>query len=70
MGDCFLAGAVATGCDYTIEQTEPPYDELAPDTWLAEIFRGEMTRLGREPLAKESRPRCRWAAPIWATSPR
>ena len=35
------------------EQTEPPYDELAPDTWLADVFRGEMTRLGREPLARE-----------------
>ncbi len=53
MADCFLAGAVATGCDYEIEQTEPPYDELAPDTWLADVFRGEMTRLGREPLARE-----------------
>lgn len=53
MADCFLAGSVATGCDYTIEQTEPPYDELAPDKWLAEIFRSEMKRLGREPVAEE-----------------
>ncbi len=53
MADCFLAGAVATGCDYEIEQTEPPYDELAPDTWLADVFRDEMTRLGREPLARD-----------------
>src|SRR6478672_13815858 len=43
LADCFLAGAVATGCDYEILQTEPPYDELAPDTWLADVFRGEMT---------------------------
>ena len=34
-------------------ETEPPYDELAPDRWLAEVFRGEMTRLGREPVAAE-----------------
>ncbi|OBK71149.1 M20 family metallopeptidase [Mycobacterium sp. 1274761.0] len=53
MADCFLAGAVATGCDYEIESTEPPYDELAPDVWLAEVFRAEMVRLGREPLAAE-----------------
>ena len=57
MADCFLAGAVATGCDYTIEQTEPPYDELAPDKWLAEIFRGEMNRLGREPGRRGDRGR-------------
>lgn len=53
MADCFLAGAVATGCDYEIEQTEPPYDELTPDTWLANVFRGEMKRLGREPLGED-----------------
>src|SRR5277367_1014279 len=36
VGDCFLAGAVATGCDYSVEQTEPMYDALKPDPWLAE----------------------------------
>jgi amidohydrolase len=50
VGDCFLAGAVATGCDYSIEQTEPMYDALKPDPWLAETVRAEMTRLGRSPL--------------------
>jgi amidohydrolase len=53
MGNCFLAGAIATGCDYEVEQTEPPYDELAPDKWLADVFRGEMVRLGREPIGEE-----------------
>jgi metal-dependent amidase/aminoacylase/carboxypeptidase family protein len=53
MADCFLAGAVATGCDYAIEQTEPPYDELTPDKWLADVFRAEMIRLGRSPVAEE-----------------
>lgn len=53
LGDCFLAGAVATGCDYSVEQTEPMYDALNPDPWLAETVRAEMTRLGRTPLAKE-----------------
>jgi amidohydrolase len=53
MADCFLAGAVATGCDYEVEETEPPYDELTPDKWLADVFRGEMVRLGREPVGEE-----------------
>src|SRR6185437_10380577 len=30
LGDCFLAGAVATGCDYSIDQAEPMYDALNP----------------------------------------
>ena len=53
MADCFLAGAVATGSDYEIEETEPPYDELTPDKWLAEVFRAEMIRLGRTPIGEE-----------------
>jgi metal-dependent amidase/aminoacylase/carboxypeptidase family protein len=52
VGDCFLAGAVATGCDYSVEQTEPMYDALKPDAWLAETVRAEMTRLGRSPIDK------------------
>ena len=58
------------GCDYEIDETAPPYAELTPDTWLADAFRAEMLRLGRSPVPAESRPRCRWAAPTWATSPR
>ena len=50
MADCFLAGAVATGCDYAVSETEPPYDELTPDSWLADTFREEMVRLGRSPV--------------------
>jgi amidohydrolase len=53
MADCFLAGAVATGCEYQIAETEPAYHELTPDTWLADTFRAEMTRLGRTPVAEE-----------------
>jgi amidohydrolase len=53
MADCFLAGAIATGCDFEVRETEPPYDELAPDKWLADVFRGEMVRLGREPIGEE-----------------
>src|SRR6201992_3329048 len=51
-GGCFLAGAVGTGWDYSVEQTEPMYDALKPDPWLAETVRAEMTRLGRSPVDK------------------
>lgn len=50
VNNCFLAGAVATGCDYAVEQTEPIYDALKPDPWLADTVRAEMTRLGRAPV--------------------
>lgn len=53
MSDCFLAGAVATGCDHHVEATEPPYLELTPDQWLADVFRAEMIRLGRSPVGVE-----------------
>ncbi len=53
VSDCFLAGAVATGCEYSIEQAEPRYDALKPDPWLAGTVRDEMTRLGRAPVEEE-----------------
>ncbi len=53
VGDCFLAGALATGCDYEVSETEPTYEALAPDPWLADVFRAEMQRLGRTPLPPE-----------------
>lgn len=53
ISNCFLAGAVATGCDYQVEETEPPYHELTPDKWLADTFRAEMVRLGRNPVGED-----------------
>ncbi|OBB36136.1 M20 family metallopeptidase [Mycobacterium sp. 852002-51961_SCH5331710] len=53
MADCFLAGAVATGCSHEVAETEPSYYELTPDTWLADTFREEMRRVGREPVPSE-----------------
>jgi len=53
MADCFAAGALATGCSHTVTETSPPYDELAPDPWLAEVFRTEMVRMGRAPVPAE-----------------
>jgi amidohydrolase len=50
---CFAAGALATGCEYEIEEAAPAYAELAPDAWLAEACRAEMLRLGRRPLPAE-----------------
>ncbi|OMC44186.1 peptidase M20 [Mycobacterium sp. IS-2888] len=50
---CFSAGALATGCEYEINQPAPPYAELKPDRWLAGVFRDEMRRLGRSPVAPE-----------------
>ncbi|BBX65561.1 amidase [Mycobacterium saskatchewanense] len=50
---CFAAGALATGCEYEIRNPAPTYDELKPDPWLAGVFREEMRRLGREPVAAE-----------------
>jgi amidohydrolase len=49
-GDCFLAGAVATGCDYSVEYIEPMYESLKSDPWLADAARAEMMRLGRTPV--------------------
>lgn len=53
MSDCFLSGAIATGCEHRVEPTEPAYHELTPDAWLAETFRAEMVRLGRTPVGPE-----------------
>ena len=50
MAACFTAGALGTGCEYQVDETEPPYDELKPDKWLADTFRAEMLRLGRDPV--------------------
>ncbi|WP_167105433.1 M20 family metallopeptidase [Mycobacterium sp. DL592] len=50
MRGCFAAGAVATGCEYSIVEAAPAYAELKPDTWLAEVFRDEMVRFGRQPV--------------------
>ncbi|ORV14625.1 M20 family metallopeptidase [Mycobacterium celatum] len=52
-GDCFLAGAVATGCDYDVSHFEPTYQALKPDPWLAGAMRDEMARLGRTPVDEQ-----------------
>ncbi len=53
VADCFLAGAIATGCDYQVNETAPVYEELRPDPWLSEVFRAEMVRCGRSPVSQD-----------------
>lgn len=53
MAGCFASGALATGCEHTVVETAPPYDALAPDPFLAAVFRAEMFRNGRHPLPVE-----------------
>lgn len=53
MAGCFASGAVATGSEHAVRETAPPYDALAPDRFLAEVFRAEMIRNGRHPLPVE-----------------
>lgn len=53
MAGCFASGALATGCEHTVVETAPPYDALAPDPFLAAVFRAEMIRNGRHPLPVE-----------------
>lgn len=45
--DCLRAGAVATGCELAIEQTEPVYEPLRQDETLGQAWNGAMRELGR-----------------------
>jgi amidohydrolase len=51
--DCFQAGALATGCEFNIDDHGPAYDELRSDQWMANVFREEMTRRDRTPVPEE-----------------
>ena len=53
MANCFRAGALASGCECTLTDHAPAYDELQPDQWLAAAFREEMARCGRAPVPEE-----------------
>lgn len=53
MAACFASGAVATGSEHSVRETAPPYDALAPDPYLSEVFRAELIRTGRHPLPVE-----------------
>lgn len=44
---CFEAGALATGCELTIEPTGPDYADLRPDKTLLRLYRANAEALGR-----------------------
>lgn len=44
---CAEAGAVATGCTWTARRTEPRYEELVQDPFLAQRWDAELRSLGR-----------------------
>ncbi|MGY4710433.1 M20 family metallopeptidase [Mycolicibacterium sp. CBM1] len=60
---CVQAGAIATGCEFSMADTEPRYLDLTPDEWLSEVFADEMRRLGRAPVSA----RVAAAAPFGST---
>lgn len=47
---CLEAGAIATGCTYELKEVGPPYAEMVHDAALAELYRQNITSLGRSPL--------------------
>ncbi len=71
MADCFLAGAVATGCDYRVRETEPAVRRAGARPVAGRHLPCRDGAAGPQPRSPRTwRRRCRWAAPIWATSPR
>ena len=71
MSDCFLAGAVATGCDYhgRGDRAVLPRADARPVAGRR-VPRRDGAAGPDSRRRRRSRPRCRWAAPTWATSPR
>jgi metal-dependent amidase/aminoacylase/carboxypeptidase family protein len=52
--DCFMAGAIASGCEHAAVQVSPVYDELRLDKWLAAANQAAIMSLGRTPEAPRS----------------
>lgn len=52
-GNCFTAGALATGCTHRIRTVSPTYTELTPDPWLVQAYREVIIGMGRAPLPVE-----------------
>lgn len=48
---CFEAGAIASGCTWEQERTEPRYDPLVQESLLADAWNAAVTELGREPIS-------------------
>lgn len=47
---CFEAGAIASGCSWTQERTEPRYDPLRQEPLLAGPWNDALVELGRNPI--------------------
>ena len=48
VSDCFAAGALATGCDWSLRETSPRYAEFRNDAQLVELFTANAAALGRD----------------------
>jgi amidohydrolase len=48
VSDCFAAGALATGCDWELQETSPRYAEFRNDAALATLFTANAAALGRD----------------------
>jgi amidohydrolase len=48
VSDCFAAGALATGCTWTLRETSPRYAEFRNDPRLVELFTANAAALGRD----------------------
>ena len=71
MCDCFAAGALATGCEYEIDETDARLRRTDARPVAGRRVPRRDAPAGPHPgAAPRWRPRCRWAAPTWATSPR
>lgn len=62
-GDCFAAGALATGCTHTVRELAPTYTELISDDFLARAYRTAITAIGRKPVP----PDCEAQYPLGST---
>jgi amidohydrolase len=50
--NCFEAGALASGCSWAVEETEPRYASLVQDPLLAQAWDDALTGLGRDVAAE------------------
>ena len=63
VSDCFRAGAVATGCEYHVDEGEPAYDELRPTRGWRRVPRPRWSAWAAPPWPQ----RCEAALPLGST---
>ena len=65
---CFAAGALATGCEYEIDNAGTAHTRnSSPTNGWPKCAARRCADSGASRWRPSSRRRCRWAAPIWAT---